>query len=207
MLAEKGETAALRGSGHEAQGLARAAGRPHAALVQFDSAAALRLACDGALARWEWRALGPSLGLPVGDTSAHTEAVRQLSRLADGPGLAGRPGRLRRKRRRGETPSPRFGGKRASSRQRPSGTGRAGYARESDAGGFARASRFRAREDGSCSESMPPDWSATRSHAPSSTSTAAIGCSPRRLDGGTTRLALERCLGRGGVAARRRPGR
>ena len=95
-------------------------GRPHAALVQFDSAAALFGSPATELARWEWRALGPSLGLPVADTSAHTEAVRQLSRLADGPlGSRGGLGACDGSAGAGETPSPRFGGKRASSRQRP----------------------------------------------------------------------------------------
>ena len=86
MLAEKGERPALRGSGHEAQGLALVLlGRPGAAFSQFDSAAAFFGSPETELARWEWRALAPSLGLPRADSATHAEAVRRLSTLADGP--------------------------------------------------------------------------------------------------------------------------
>ena len=86
MLAESGETPALRASGHEAQGLALVLlGRPGSALAQFDSAAAIVASPETELARWEWRALAPALGLPPTDTATHSEAVRRLAALADGP--------------------------------------------------------------------------------------------------------------------------
>jgi hypothetical protein len=40
---------------------------------------------EAELARWEWRALAPSLALPAPDSSARAEARRRLSALADGP--------------------------------------------------------------------------------------------------------------------------
>jgi hypothetical protein len=86
MLAEKGDTPALRASGHEAQGLALVLlGRLGAAFAQFDSAAAIAGSPDAELARWEWRALGPALGLPPADLAEQAEAVRRLTALADGP--------------------------------------------------------------------------------------------------------------------------
>ncbi len=86
MLAEKAQTPALRGSGHEAQGLALVLlGRPGAALAHFDSAATLFGSPEAELAQWEWRALARSLGLPTADTAARTEAVGRLAALAEGP--------------------------------------------------------------------------------------------------------------------------
>ncbi|MGH7631000.1 MAG: hypothetical protein ACREOF_16765, partial [Gemmatimonadales bacterium] len=86
MLADGGAPVALRGSGHEAQGLALVLlGRPRAALVQFDSAAALFASPEAELARWEWRALGPALGLPIADSAARDQGVSWLTALADGP--------------------------------------------------------------------------------------------------------------------------
>ncbi|HET8623523.1 MAG TPA: serine/threonine-protein kinase [Gemmatimonadales bacterium] len=84
LLADKGATAAIRGSGHEALGLALILmGRPSAALAQFDSAADCFSSPDTELARWEWRALGRSLGLP---SSGATDAIaiRRLTTLAAG---------------------------------------------------------------------------------------------------------------------------
>ncbi|MGH7518601.1 MAG: protein kinase domain-containing protein [Gemmatimonadales bacterium] len=86
MLADQGTTPALRGSGHEAQGLALVLlGRPGAALAQFDSAAALLGSPETELERWEWRALRRSLGLPAADSTVEAEAVRRLAALAEGP--------------------------------------------------------------------------------------------------------------------------
>ncbi len=86
ILSNGGASPALRGSGHEAQGLALLLlGRPRAAVVQFDSAAALFRSPDAELARWEWRALDRSLGLPAADSAAHDEGVRRLTGLAAGP--------------------------------------------------------------------------------------------------------------------------
>jgi hypothetical protein len=85
MLADRGATAAVRASGHEAQGLALLLlGRPGAALLQIDSAAALFGTPEAELARWEWRALGPALGLPVADPAVRADAVRRLERIAGG---------------------------------------------------------------------------------------------------------------------------
>ena len=85
MLADRGATAAVRASGHEAQGLALLLlGRPRAALLQIDSAAALFGTPEAELARWEWRALGPALGLPVADLAVRADAVRRLERIAGG---------------------------------------------------------------------------------------------------------------------------
>jgi hypothetical protein len=84
-LAEDGPTPAMRGSGHEAQGLAFVLlGRPAAALAQFDSAADLLASVEAELTRWEWRALGRALGLP-GSVGADEEARRRLAALAEGP--------------------------------------------------------------------------------------------------------------------------
>jgi hypothetical protein len=86
LLADKGSTPAVRGSGHEAQGLAfLLMGRPSAALAQFDTAAGILGSREAELARWEWRVLGPSLGLPAADPAAYAEGVRRLSALEEGP--------------------------------------------------------------------------------------------------------------------------
>ncbi len=86
ILAEQGETRALRASGHEAQGLALVLlGRMRGALAQFDSAAALFGSPEAELARWEWRVLAPSLALPGTDNRALADAIRRLSALGDGP--------------------------------------------------------------------------------------------------------------------------
>ena len=86
VLAESGESATVRASGHEAQGLALLLlGRPREALRQIDSAAGALGSPDAELERWEWRMLGPLLGLPVADTVERAEAARRLEQLAQGP--------------------------------------------------------------------------------------------------------------------------
>jgi predicted Ser/Thr protein kinase len=85
ILATDGDTPAMRASGHEAQGLALVLlGRPGAALLQFDSAAALLEDPGTELERWEWRVLAPALGLPPPDSAQHADAVGRLAALADG---------------------------------------------------------------------------------------------------------------------------
>jgi predicted Ser/Thr protein kinase len=86
VLANGGESVAARASGHEAQGLALLLlGRPQAALRQIDSAAALLGSPDAEMERWEWRVLGPVLGLPVVDSTGRAEAARRLTQLTEGP--------------------------------------------------------------------------------------------------------------------------
>ena len=86
VVADGGESVAARANGHEAQGLALLLlGRPRAALRYIDSAAALLGSPEAEMERWEWRVLGPLLGLPVVDSTGRAQAAGRLAQLTEGP--------------------------------------------------------------------------------------------------------------------------
>jgi serine/threonine protein kinase len=85
LLVHRGRSPAIRGNGHEAAGLGlMALGRPAAALVELDSAAAQFRTPEAELERAEWRLLPAALGLPPADSAAVVWARAALAAAAGG---------------------------------------------------------------------------------------------------------------------------